>query len=293
MKILITNHWLKKLGGSETFTYTLAGELAKQGHKVELYTRVPGIVAKRICSNFYITRVTDPKARKYDLILANHNTCVHDVYPHQAPIIQTCHGTTPKLEQPAAFADKHVAISEEVKQHLSGMGIQSTVILNGVDCNRFRPIVPLNKTIKTVLSLSHSDELNNLLKSIFALKGIKVITLNKFKNPVWAVENYINRADMVISLGRGAYEALACGRPVLILDKRPYQQQMGDGLLTKTNAAKVLEHNCSGRAFKNTNINQMIDYAIANYNPALSGWYRILALQELNIERQVQKYLSL
>lgn len=294
MKILITNHWLKKLGGSETFTYALAGALSRKGHRVELFTNIPGMVSHRISNDFNIPRITDPQTRTYDLVLANHNTCVNNIYPQKkGKIIQTCHGTVPKLEQPNDLADKHVAISEEVAEYLGSLGTHSTIIRNGVDCNRFKPINKLNKQVKVVLSLSHSDELNALLRSEFALYGIQVISFNKYKNPVWDVENYMNKADLVVSLGRGAYEAMACGRPVLVLDKRPYQAQMGDGLITHNNIDTAIRNNLSGRSFRNHDVKQMIEFALRHYSPGLGEWCRAYAEHQLNIDIQANKYLSL
>jgi glycosyltransferase involved in cell wall biosynthesis len=293
MRILITNHWLKKLGGSETFTYTLAGELYDRGHDVHLFTNEPGMVSTRICGDFNIPRVSDPRTRKYDFVLANHNTCVKEVYPTKTHMVQTCHGTTPRLEQPSSLADAWVAISEEIRDHLAEMGFESDVIRNGINCDRFKPVQKLNAKPKTVLSLSHSQELNDKLKPIFESKGIHFGALNKFKNPVWNVEDFINAADMVISLGRGAYEAMACGRPVIVLDHRPYQEMIGDGLITEKNIYKLLYYNCSGRAYRNKDIAQIIDFALSNYKPSLGDWCREFALENLNIKHQVSKYINL
>ena len=115
MNILVTNHWLKKLGGSETFTYTLIAALKKAGHDVDLFTNQPGLVSDRIATDLkvYSKRLKD----SYDLILANHNTCVRSVYD-RGPVIQTCHGIYPKLEQPSDKATAWVSISREVKNYL-------------------------------------------------------------------------------------------------------------------------------------------------------------------------------
>jgi glycosyltransferase involved in cell wall biosynthesis len=294
MKILITNHWLKKLGGSETFTYTLAGALVKAGHKVELFTNVHGLVSNRIANDFNIPWVPDPQTRHYDLILANHNTCVKQVARNEAKIIQTCHGTTPKLEQPSTLANEHVSISTEVAEHLTKLGFHSHVIRNGIDCDRFKPTSAINTRLKTVLSLSHSEELNNILKPMFEKHGIKFESLNKFKNPVWNVENYINSADLVITLGRGAYEAMACGRPVLVLDKRSrYQSLLGDGLLTPDTIDRSSFNNCSGRAFRRKDVHTMIDEVFVQYNSEMQSWCRGYALKKLNMSVQVNKYLDL
>ncbi|MGQ7868711.1 glycosyltransferase [Sunxiuqinia sp. sy24] len=293
MKILVTNHWLKKLGGSETFTYAMVAELKRLGHEVDVLTFQPGLVSDRIQDDFGVPILSEVKST-YELILANHHTCVRAAFNH-GPIIQTCHGTVPKLEQPSAFADAYVAISEEVKLHLSKIDkeYQASVILNGIDCNRFKPVKPINKSVKRVLSLAHDDMFNLDLLYHFEKLGIQFFSLNKFKNPVWNVEDQINEADLVISLGRGAYESMACGRPVLVMDKRPYQGAMADGLVNSLNVDELIKTNLSGRACRMTNFKLVIDSAIASYNRSLGNWCRTYALENLNIKNQIQQYLEL
>jgi len=79
MKILVANHWLKKLGGSETFTYTLIGELVKQGHDVSYFTTQHGVVTGSIEKDY---GVKYSQSGSYDLILASHNEYVRVDYPN-------------------------------------------------------------------------------------------------------------------------------------------------------------------------------------------------------------------
>lgn len=297
MKILVTNHWLKKLGGSETFTYTLIAELKKQGHDVQFFTFHKGSVSSQVEKNLgckYIDLQNVAHPVQFDLILANHHTTVAEAFTScEGFIIQTCHGTIPKLEQPSAWADSFVGISNEVRMHLKSKGFPSVLILNGIDCERFTPKRKINTTLQNVLSLSHSDKLNKKLAIYFSKKGINFICHNKYTNPTWNIEQSMNNADLVISLGRGCYEAMACGRPVLVLDHRPYQAPMGDGLLLPENIDKIIKNNCSGRTNKYTDIYAMLDAALVNYNQKLSKWAREYALENLNITLQVKKYISI
>lgn len=290
MKILVTNNHLKNLAGSETFTYTLAVELQRQGHDVEVFTFHQGKVSKRLAGEGIPIRMGDLPS--YDLILANHDTCVRAV-SQKGFTIQTCHGIYPKLEQPSKDADLYVSISQEIANHLTDQGFKSKVIYNGVDCRRFYPKNPINEKVKTILSLSTSAKFNTKLARLCKLLNIKLITLNKFKNPQWNVEDFINMADLVISLGRGCYESLACGRPVLVLDDRQYLSEMGDGLILPENIDEIILYNCSGRRYKRRDTEKMLAEAIDNYDPKLSEFYRNFALENLNVEKQVQKYLAL
>ena len=46
MKILITNIWLDKFCGTESWCYAIANELKRRGHIVDIYTRAPGVFMK-------------------------------------------------------------------------------------------------------------------------------------------------------------------------------------------------------------------------------------------------------
>lgn len=284
LKILVTNHWMKKLGGSKTFTYTLAMELIRQGHEVDLFTNVPGMVSNKM----YQSGVGHFRKTFYDIILANHHTTVREVSHLGKMVVQTCHGTIPKLEQPSPLAKKLVAISEEVAAHVG----TDTIIRNGIDCERFSPS-PLPDRLETVLSLAHSEEANVIIRHACRKLGVKLLTINKYRNPIWDIEKMIKKASLVISLGRGAYEAMACGRPVVVFDKRPYQASLADGYITRENITDLITTNCSGRFHRKQMDSNALANELAKYNPADGAFLREYALKHFNIEHQAKAYLNL
>jgi len=248
------------------------------------------MVSDRIATDLkvYFKRLKD----SYDLILANHNTCVRSVYD-KGPLIQTCHGIYPKLEQPSDKATAYVAISREVKNYLKCRGRGSTLILNGIDCNRFKPAASPHKKIRKVLSLSHSEGLNNMLGAMLTNYRVKLITVNKYRNPVWEIESLMQECDLVISLGRGAYEAMACGCAMLVLDYRPYMKAvLGDGIITRDNINDLILNNCSGRRLMRNNIREMLDESFDRYSPKMCEYNRHFAVNNLNITEKVDRYLN-
>ena len=86
---------------------------------------------------------------------------------------------------------------------------------------------------------------------------------------------------------------MACGRPVLVMDKRPYQDALSDGLVNSLNIDELIKTNLSGRALRITNIELAIELALANYNQSLGDWCRSYALDNLNIQIQLEKYFDL
>lgn len=295
MRILVANNTLDVIGGSETYAYALVSELVKKGHDVEaMSASTIGNVGNRL-KNKGILVTTSPRKREYDLVLASHTSSVAKIQRLKGFKIQTCHGVGHHLEQPARGVDCYVAISEEVQKYLQRKGLQAEIIHNGVDVKRFKENKPLNPTIKSVLSLSQSVPLNETLRILFRDRGIKFTSFNKFINPVFDVEKYINEADLVISLGRGAYEAMACGRVVYCMDNRNYISlgNMGDGILTPDNIHISLTANCSGRATKRIFEKDDILAEMKKYDLSIGSFSRKFAVDKLNISKQAIKYLNL
>jgi glycosyltransferase involved in cell wall biosynthesis len=295
MKILVCNHWLKKIGGSESYTFALIQELVRQSHSVKYFTFQKGLISDKIKD---VLRVEEAqKGDEFDIALCSHHTTVDyvkDNYIVSGNIAQICHGVYPALEQPSANADKHISISLEVANHLAKTGIPSSVIHNGINLKRFRPLRKITKgKPKTILSLAHDEGLNAQIQAWCKKKNMLFYSRNKYKNGTWKIEHEINRVDIVVTLGRGAYESLACGRSVIVLDKRPYMDNaLGDGLITKENLGFFLLNNCSGRYAQKKNAIKILDEAYADYHKTNTQSNRELAFEYFNIENQTKKILN-
>ena len=289
MKILLGTHYLAKTGGTESYTYALAIELKRQGHDVEHFAIVRGQVSDLLAEK----GVPFMSADHYDLILANHTTVVEKLWP-LGYLIQTCHGTISELEQPSPYADAYVGVSEEVEKHLQSKGFQvAAVIPNGIDCKRFYPKTTVSSTLKTVLSLCQSDIANDFIRRCCEQAGVQFLQSNKFTDNVWSIEELINKSDLVVGLGRSAYDAMACGRCVLVYDYREYMGEfLGDGMLTPESIAKNMLCNCSGRASRLKYDEQAFIKEMQKYSPELAAWGREYALEHLNIEVAVRKYFE-
>lgn len=295
MRILVGQNHMHLVGGSETFTYTLVKKLCELGHDVSLVTGQVGIMSDRLVKEFGIS--VNKLSGEYDLMLVNHNSIVNYLRPlfKTTKIIQTCHGIIPNLEQPSPHASHHVSISLEVQQHLSKLGFKSSIIHNGLDLDVFKPTTSVNEKLTKVLSLSQSEIANDRLRFVLNKLGVELVTLNKHFNPKMEIVDIINSVDLVIGLGRSAYEAMACGRPVFVWDMRDYMGERGDGFLTDRNKFnQCLEHNLSGRKFNLTYTNeQLINIFKEQYDSNTSIQMREYAKEFFNMETNIQKYLDI
>jgi len=270
MRILLANYILGGQTGSETWVASLKEQLETKGHQV--YTRTPQ-------QNIDFTP---------DLAIINHNTCLHAFRHLQCKKIFTSHGVIPDLEQPVEGADVYVSVSEEVQANLKDKGFESVIIRNGIDCQYFKSTEPVNQELKRVLFSSNYGGTARLkVKLACEELGIQFETIggiHKTKNVLEA----INRADLVVGLGRTAYEAMACERNVLV-----YDYNGGDGVATLDTLPQYRQNNCSGRYNRHDYSVEDIKNLLKQYNPKLGKHLRGYIIENNNMEKVADEYLEL
>ena len=287
--ILVATNHLMQNGGTETYTYAIIKELLNRGFDVEYFTFKKGGFSDRMENEIGVKFKTK---NAYDLILANHNSCV-EYLMGCGFIIQTCHGIYPELEQPSICANYLVAISKEVQDHLAKNKFESVVIMNGIDVSKFFVKKGINDKLTNVLSLCQSEHANTFLRNVCDKLGVNFTYFDKDMNPTWVVEDEINKVDLVVGLGRSAYEAMACGRPIVVFDSRAYFESFADGYLTTDKLARSLDCNCSGRSYKlKLTVDEMTE-EFKKYNPTDGEILKKYILDNMSIQVIVDKYLNL
>ena len=168
---------------------------------------------------------------------------------------------------------------------------KSSLILNGIDCNRFTSKRDLFPKLNTVLSLCQSEEANKTIQKACTAINVDFIKANKYIENTWFIEDIINKADLVIGIGRSLYDAMACGRAIISYDSRSYSKSLGDGYLNNENIHQSLRYNCSGRYSQKEYSFQDLISEMNKYNSADGQYFRDFSLQNLNIEIVTQKYI--
>ncbi|MFW6174072.1 MAG: hypothetical protein ACOC5T_10035, partial [Elusimicrobiota bacterium] len=226
------------------------------------------------------------------IAIINNNASIPNA-PKSAYKIFISNGIVPSQEYPVPGGDRYVSVSEEVKSALGKKGYDSTIIRNGIDCERFNSTKPIHKKLKNVLVISNKQSAQ---KSIFQIINeackelnlkITVLGLN-FGTAQWNVEEFINQNDLVISLGRGALEGMACKRNVLICD-----YQGIDGMINNKSYLEIRKNNFSGRRYRGSISKDIIIKELKKYNYKQGERNRKLILQHHNINNTVQNYLDL
>lgn len=292
MKILITNYYFDGRTGSEIFTLELAKKLKNKGNEVVIFCANKGNIAVE-SEEAGIKAVSDIdylKKLKFDIIHSHHNVLtymVRSIFP-DTPIIFYSQGFLPDLEQPPSTnvgIYKYIAISEEVANNFNKKGVSKkdiTIIRNSVDSEVFKSSKKVNNKVKKVLILSNHFEgeyRETLIKTLKSLR-ISYSHVGLPNNVCKDVVDEINKADLVISLGRGVIEAMMCERNVIV-----YDIHGGDGFVDTKTYSEICKNNFSGRRFgivfnKKTLINE-----INKYNPNLGPKLRKLAIQNHDLNR--------
>ncbi len=288
-QILVGIYQLDHVGGAELYTFDLLNELRKhEDVEVEFFAINQGRLSERVEQELGIPFMSK---EHYDLILATHNATV-DAIHDRGPVVQICHGAILELENPSIYADYHIGITEEVCESLSEKGYPNELVLNGIDVTQKRPIREVNEDLQVVLSLCQSEEANELLASACDKEGLEFLHFNKHKNPTFHIEREINKADLVVGIGRSVYDAMACGRPCVVFDSRDYNGNRADGYLHPELFDEFVQTNCSGRyrnlAFTEDNLRREFD----KYNPADGEKLREIAEEKLNVEQTAQELLE-
>ncbi|EON78232.1 hypothetical protein ADIS_1429 [Lunatimonas lonarensis] len=289
-KILVACNHLATVGGSELYTFYLIKALKKlRKYEVSYFTHSKGIISERIEKEL---GVPFKSGSQFDLIIASHNTTVNFLFG-QGRILQVCHGPIPDMEQPSPLADYHIAVSEEVKAHLASLGFPSTVVLNGIDMDTFTQEVPISEKPQRVLSLCQSKEANEWLSEICEEENLKFTAINKHRNPSFRVNKEINNADLVIGIGRSVYDAMACGRPCILFDKRSYNGNLGDGYLKPDNFSDFVRYNCSGRFARRRFSKSEMKNELGKYRKQDGVALRQIAFQRLNLQTNTNALLQI
>ncbi|MFB0524941.1 MAG: glycosyltransferase, partial [Phycisphaerae bacterium] len=305
MRFLITCYKLD-LSGSSTYTFTLASELKRKGHEVNVFSPFPEIIADELKKKeirIYKT-LEEMSNEKYTFIIAQHNILalmIRSIKP-EVPMVFISHGILPSLEQPPSIninIQKYVAVSEEVKNNLilnhdiSSKSVD--VIRNFVDVSRFFPQRDISERPRVVLVISNrlSPEVYETIKEACEELSLELIFIGRNRQVV-NTEDYINKADIIISLGRGILEGMACGRAAIV-----YDYQGADGMITPSTINEIRKHNFSGRRFKvNYDVRDLIR-EIRKYDKSMGEINRELVLKDydvsvasdriINICNQIQK----
>jgi hypothetical protein len=296
MKILLATFFLRGWTGSELFTVELARALVKRGHEVHLHAPAVGPLAQQLAGEGFDvnSRLPHIAAVDFDVAHVHHNvvaTAVRAAFP-ALPMVMLLHGVLPLLEQPPStdlHLSKLLCASEEVERHAQDIGTFGTsteVVRNFVSEEYWRPAAPVSSKLRRVLVLSNDYPMamRATVEAACALAGVDVEHVGLPENQQQDTKPYMERADLVLTLGRGAIQAMAMGRNVLVMGS-----QGGDGLVDERSFFDLRQRNFSGRTAgiqftPDTLAAEMLRYD-PGLGPRLSGLVKAENAEDKTVDR--------
>lgn len=213
-----------------------------------------------------------------DLVIASHNT--NKIKDKKARKIFISHGIIPD-EVFKEGADRYISVSKEIQQAQSGFN--SDVIPQPV------PIGIQKKPCSLENILIIRREAQQAPGNPFDFLSQHYNT--RYSDQTEPIENQIAWADLCITLGRGALESMAQGKPVLIADNRNYMGAVGDGYVTPVNIKEIALNNFSGRRFRIPVTEEWVLAELEKYNPDDSDFLYNYVLENHDPIKIINEYL--
>ncbi|GEM_PF-4507948 len=265
MRILMLVERLR-LGGLETHVITLSKALQDLGHTVFLMTPVVTSEMEELLQEYGLDCLLYPgpketvnwmKDKGIDIL--HYHPAINDlsvdyiIRETGVPLILTSHGFfcsyMPVL---IPYIDKLICVSRAVRafqlKKNPELKDRARTIMNPIDVERFHPRNMLSEKTVVFLGRLGRDKYmvpNYVLK---AIAGVRLLVVGagpysqkvkgKIIGAVSDVRPFIWQADVVVGESRVAMEAMACGKPVLIVGNYGYM-----GVVTPTNLKKFEYHN--------------------------------------------------
>lgn len=307
MKILVTNHHLYNYTGSEVSILTMCKYLSRAGHEVVFYSKYLGIDLVNTLNKSTVKVIYDLnniKEKQFDIAHVQHNISAYEVryfFP-KLPIVIWVHGLVPFLEQPPAI-DLNISLflttNKTVFNYLIDQGVDRNkiqIFRNLVDQELFYIKNKINSSVKKALVISNKLPKKNeeIIRNVSKKLKIKTDYIGSVFNnmkPNNELVDYINKADIVFSIGLGAVESMFCGRIPILFDDN--NTKFEDGIVTSQNFDVLKEHIFSGKATERIMSEQDLLLDIKKYNAKEGDLLKKKAINNYAADKQVIKLINI
>jgi hypothetical protein len=304
MRLLLATNHLYGWTGSEITLATLCKLLREAGHEVLVYATFVGgrpIAEALLEGNPWTTELQAVKAFAPVAAYTQHHPVALQVRAAlpEVPIAHALLGVLPYLEQ-APRLDLGLSlllpISEEVAQSAAltlGDHVPTRLFRNLVDDELFSVDTLDDRPRRRLGLVSYKLDRPrlDLLAQAASRHGLELIDHQPARpgsDAYAGMPERVRSCDIVVCSGRGAIEAMLCGRVPLIMANCG-----DDGLVTAANFERLMSFNFSGRASGHELDAAGLDRALALYTPGLHRQLLPLARQHLGLSTRRAEVLSI
>jgi hypothetical protein len=253
MRIIITFQNMVAFAGTETYVLTVAGALEKLGHDVVIHTHQAGPFAE--FARVHGVRVVEHEAElptRCDAVFAQDATTaytmarrypdavrvfvVHSAFPLQSPpqLEAVCHAVV-------VMNDRLLRRAEQFAWHPRVVRLRQPIDLQRF-CFRALNLEQRSPPRVLWLNNNHAHTRQLMLERACDAVGLELCHSSETIVPAGTSEQAIASAEIVVSLGRGALEAMASGRAAYV-----FGVAGGDGWVTAESYNALERDGFSGR----------------------------------------------
>jgi hypothetical protein len=296
MRVLITSHEFACLRGVPVFAHLVAKELVSRGHEVTIYSPfIGGPIADRTrdAGVALVTHLEPASRNPVDVVLVNGsyaNACEARLHVPDRPMVFVYHAAAGMPNRPVVDLGiaARLALSEEIRDAVrkGEPEVRIEVLRSPVDTARFRPATPLSRQPRSALIYSgkFTPTQVGVMRGACEASGVDVRRVLAGETDVFEVEAVMNDVDLVFTRGRGAIEAMACGRVVVI---------PGDGMVTAANIDEIEITHFSGRRFRFPQTHDWFVSEIAKFDPKVGDENARLAGERYSATRHADRLASI
>lgn len=275
LRVLLTNYYMKGLGGAQLYIRDLALELQRQGHEPLLYTTIAGPLCEELqAAGIPVTTKLRGQKLRPDIIHGNGRleTLIALLHYPQTPAIFVAHSHMtwltrlpdhPRLRRCLGVSEICVAWLRlgGVPEHKLGL------LFNFVDLQRFLPRTPLPvQPSRALIFSNYANEQTHLpaVRAACQQAGLPLDVIGAgVGNLVERPEERLGDYDLIFAKGKAAMEAMAVGAAVILCDFS------GVGpLVTTTNFDQLRPLNFGFQALENPLQSEYVLPEILRFNAA-------------------------
>ena len=276
------------IGGTTTLLVDLSVSLVKQGYKVYYWSTDFGkhsITEEWFQSHNVEMYLNQP----VDLAITCQQTATM-FFLNKCKVLQLLNSKFTSLEYPVPGA-LHISVSHEIGDFVKQkFGEETSVILNGIDLDRYKPTRELN-AVPRVFSICQGDD--SLLKQACIELGYEFNSVPKsVGSRIWNIEDYIKDSDIVVGIGRSAMVGMACGKCVISWDNRGLNPNTGCGYIKPENVYEYAYTNLTGRGYPPIETVEKLKNELLKYDPNDGKILRQIAEVRLNADTNATIYIN-
>jgi hypothetical protein len=280
MRILLSFEFLE-LGGTETYTVTVARELERLGHDTAIYSPGGGPMLESARAQGVRVLGREALPDNCELVIASDAATAHELAGRyrEALVVFVAHSVEHMLQAPPQLAEccgAVVVLNERVRRAVQARAWHAPMVRlrQPIDRLQFSRLGPGRSTARTALVSSNyvTGPRSTLIEQACRDAGLQLSQIGATHRATPTPELDIADADVVIGLGRTVLEAMAAGRAAYV-----YGNLGGDGWVTPENYSMIEANGFAGTADERMVIDaDRLSDDLKRWNAAMGGLNRDL-----------------